>query len=102
MQKFPEVIYTNDIIITSPEHMRRAIFVFKKVGFTSIGGISSFESNSTINLSFKAKNLGGKKYIPDVGSFISLRYNMWNYLIYEINCIREFFALIYYKLQGWI
>jgi uncharacterized SAM-binding protein YcdF (DUF218 family) len=100
--RFPEIIKTKNIIITSPEHMRRAIFVFRKVGFTNLGGISSFESNPAKNLSFKSENLGGKKYVPDVGSYISLRYDIWNYLVYEITCLREFFALGYYYLQGWI
>ena len=99
--KFPEVKQANNILVTSPVHMRRSVFVFKKAGYNNIGGVSAFENSSTISLSYKTKKLGGKGYIPDVGNSISLRYDMWNYMIYEISSIREFFALAYYKLQGW-
>ena len=101
-QKFPETIKSKNVIITSPEHMRRSILVFKKAGYVNIGGISTFETNISINLSYKTKKIGGKKYIPDIGNSISLRYDIWNYIIYEIKSMREFIALAYYKLQGWI
>jgi len=101
-KKFPEVVHSRDLIITSPEHMRRSMMVFRKAGFSNIGGFSTFERSLTGDISFNAKSLGGRKFVPDVGNFIGLRYNMWTYLGYEVSCFREFCAIFYYWLQGWV
>ena len=99
---FPEVIESKNVIVTSPEHMRRSVFAFRKFGYKHIGGIAAFENSSKISFDYDAEKLGGKKYIPNVGGSLSLRYNFWNYLNYEIICIREFVAIGYYWIQGWI
>ena len=90
------------VIVTSPEHMYRSIMVFKKVGFKYVGGYPAFEHDMFVDLTFKGKKLGGRKYVPDVGDNLSMRYNFWNYLKLEIICMREFTAIGYYWINGWI
>lgn len=91
------------LLVTSPEHMRRSILVFKKAGFTRINALPAFENALEANLIFKDDELGGNKtLIPNVGGSISLRYQFWNHLKYEILIARELTALGYYKLRGWI
>ncbi len=82
------------LIITSPEHMYRSIKTFKNVGFIKVGGMPAFEKLTDEN---KLKN-------PEETERISLsyRYNMWSYLNYELLVLREYCAILYYKLKGWI
>lgn len=91
------------LLVSSPEHMRRAVKTFRKVGFVSISALPAFETALEANLLFKDKDLGGNKLpIPDIGGSISVRYQFWNHLKYEILIAREIAALGYYKLRGWI
>jgi uncharacterized SAM-binding protein YcdF (DUF218 family) len=90
------------VIVTSMENMYRTIRVFRKLGYTNVGGRAAFENSMFVDLSYNHKGIGGKKYIPDVSENMSLRYTFWNYLKLEITCMREFSAIIYYKLNGWI
>lgn len=91
------------LLVTSPEHMRRAVLTFRKVGFTRVSALPAFENALEANLSFKDDELGGNKIpIPDIGENISVRYQFWNHLKYEILIARELAALGYYKLRGWI
>jgi len=93
----------NILLITSPEHMRRAILCFQKAGFVNVNGFPSFEEAAEADFSFTDDELGGNKtLIPDVGKNTSLRYQVWNHLKYEIDIVREFLALGYYKIRGWI
>ena len=105
MQKFNGEQLTSKaiLLVTSPEHMRRAILVFRKVGFTRISALPAFENALEADLVFKDDELGGnKRFIPNVGGNISLRYQFWNHLKYEILIAREMTALGYYWLRGWI
>jgi uncharacterized SAM-binding protein YcdF (DUF218 family) len=92
----------NIVLVTSMENMYRSIKVFRKAGFINIGGQPAFENSMFVNLSYDHKGLGGKLYMPDISGSMSLRYNFWNYLKLEITCLREFTAIVYYKLNGWI
>jgi uncharacterized SAM-binding protein YcdF (DUF218 family) len=101
--KYPNTRNAEVVLVSSPEHMYRSIMVFKKAGFNKIGGNSTLEidlTNETI--SFESYKIGGKKYIPDVGKSFGLRYNLWSYLNFELICFREYAAIVYYKLNGWI
>lgn len=85
------------LIITSPEHMYRAIKTFDKVGFADVGGIATFDKPidpEKVTDKGKTKDIRVKS--------LSLRYNMWSYLHYELYVIREYCAISYYKLKGWI
>jgi uncharacterized SAM-binding protein YcdF (DUF218 family) len=91
------------LLVTSPEHMRRAVLVFKKAGFTHIGALPAFENALESNLLFNDDDLGGNKLlVPDIGNHTSIRYQFWNHLKYEILIAREMAALGYYWLRGWI
>ncbi|HLN74654.1 MAG: YdcF family protein [Methylococcaceae bacterium] len=91
------------LLVSSPEHMRRAVLVFQKAGFKNINALPAFENALEANLYFKDEDLGGNKLpIPDIGNHTSVRYQFWNHLKYEILIAREMAALGYYKLRGWI
>ena len=90
------------LIVTSPEHLRRAILTFKKAGFLKVDGVPAFEEAIESDLSFTGRRLGGRRWVPDIGNNITLRYQFWTQLHYEVLILREVFALGYYKLQGWI
>lgn len=91
------------LLVSSPEHMRRAVKTFRKAGFIRVSALPAFETALEGNLLFKDKDLGGNKLpIPDIGGSISVRYQFWNHLKYEILIAREIAALGYYKLRGWI
>ncbi len=92
----------NTVIVSSPEHIYRTIKTFKKLGFQNIGGYPAFEKDLKLSLKFNSKELGGTKLLPNIGNNTQLRYQFWNHLIYEIRIIREWVAISYYKLEGWI
>ena len=91
------------LLVTSPEHMRRAVLSFEKAGFEKVNGLSAFENAAEADFRFKDDELGGNKImVPDVGENMNMRYQIWNHLKYEILIVRETLALFYYKLRGWI
>jgi uncharacterized SAM-binding protein YcdF (DUF218 family) len=85
------------IIVTAPEHMYRAIGCFKKIGFTNLTSLPTFEIPSDEE-TLEKKNKKGQMESEN----LSFRYNMWSYMIYEIKIIREYFAISYYWCKGWI
>ncbi len=99
---FPSFISKNILIVTSPENMLRSVKTFRKIGFHNVGGQAAFETAMFVDLGYDFRKNGGKIYVPDVSKNLALRYNFWNYLKLEITCLREFVALGYYKLNGWI
>ena len=91
------------LLVTSPEHMRRAVLCFRKAGFEKVNALPAFENAVEADLSFDDDKLGGNKtFVPDVGESINMRYQLWNHLKYEILIAREMVALTYYKIRGWI
>ncbi len=92
----------NILIVTSPEHMYRATRVFIKAGLKNTGGEPAFEDAIESVLTYNDDELGGNKYILDIGNNTQLRYQFWNHFKYQIIVYREYFAIAYYKLKGWI
>jgi len=90
------------LIVTSPEHLYRAVLTFRKAGFLKVDGVPAFEKTIESNLNFNARKLGARGWVPDVGRNITIRYEFWVHLEYELLVLREYMALAYYKLQGWI
>lgn len=90
------------LIVTSPEHLYRAVRAFRKAGFLKVDGVPAFETAIESELSFNDAMLGGKKWIPSIGNNITVRYKFWTQLHYEQLVIREWLAIVYYKLNGWI
>lgn len=90
------------VIVTSPTHIYRTVKSFQKVGFEMVSGRPTFEAMLETDLRYKEKMLGGNKITTGTSKSITLRYNFWNYLKYEIEVIREYAAILYYKMKGWI
>jgi uncharacterized SAM-binding protein YcdF (DUF218 family) len=91
------------LLITSPEHTRRAVMCFQKAGFSKVFALPAFEHATEADLTFRDKDLGGRKTVaPDVSKNIQVRYQVWNHLKYEIIFAREMAATFYYRLRGWI
>jgi uncharacterized SAM-binding protein YcdF (DUF218 family) len=96
-----EVIHKAAIrIITSPDHMFRSVAAFRKAGFRYVGGRPSFEE--TINEEMLLRKDATREQIKTEARKLNIRYNMWNYLKYEITVFREWCAIAYYKFKGWI
>ena len=89
-------------LVTSPEHMKRAVMAFRKCGFTTVSGLPTFEYALETDLTFRDSDLKGNKIAPPIGNNLQFRYQFWNHLKYEIIVLREYFGLAYYKLRGWI
>ena len=85
------------LLITSPEHMYRCIHAFRKVGFKDVGGDSAFEVPND-KKQLKDKDLKDKLRVKN----LTLRYNLWSYMQYEIVVVREYIAISYYWFKGWI
>jgi uncharacterized SAM-binding protein YcdF (DUF218 family) len=81
-------------LITTPEHMFRSVSVFRKSGFQNVGGNPAFE-HGLAEKGLKKKNSHGR-------GILNLRYNVWSYLQYELLVVREYFAIAYYKMRGWM
>lgn len=91
------------VIVTSPEHMLRSIKTFRKAGYKNIGGYAAFEYAIESDITFEDKILGGnRKYVPKIGKNINLRYRFWTHLEYNVLILREFCAIAFYKIKGWI
>lgn len=88
------------MVITSPEHTYRSVAVFRKLGFQQVSSMASFSRE------LPAGHLlpDGKKSVlettPD--NWPLLRYDFWNYLKLEITVLREYIAIAWYWLKGWI
>ncbi len=87
-------------IVTSPDHMFRSVASFRKVGFKHVGGRPSFEEALDEEMLIR-KELNKKQFNAET-RYLSFRYNMWNYMKYEITVVREWCAIAYYKLRGWV
>ena len=90
------------LIVTSPEHLYRAVLSFRKAGFRKVDGLPAFENTIESDLSFDDSSLGGKKWIPGIGKNLTVRYQFWRQMRYEELILREWLAILYYKLNGWI
>lgn len=89
-------------LVTSPEHMKRAVLVFRKCGFTQVSGFPTFGSSIQTDMTFNDSDLKGNKYVPSIGNNLQVRYQFWTQLKLEVLVLREYFGLTYYKLRGWI
>jgi uncharacterized SAM-binding protein YcdF (DUF218 family) len=87
----------NLLLVTSPEHMYRSVKVFCKMNFAHVGGHASFEQpvdEDQVEDTDTRKDTRVKS--------LALRYNMWSYLQYELLVLKEYCAISYYALKGWI
>jgi uncharacterized SAM-binding protein YcdF (DUF218 family) len=85
------------LLITSPEHIYRSVKAFRKAGFMHVDGIAAFE-HPVDEEKIKDKENASDARVKS----LDLRYNMWSYLHYELLAAREYCAIFYYKLKGWM
>ena len=97
----PQLIDKQLLVVTSPEHIRRTVKSLNKVGFINVVGVAAYPATVDFDLSLKKQKLGGNNAVPSVES-VKMRYTFFNYLKLEITCIREYLALGYYRIKGWI
>ena len=90
------------LIVTSPEHLYRSVKCFQKEGFLNIGGHAAFERTLEIDLLMGNELKGIDEAIPEIGDNIQIRYRFWNHLQFEVIVFREYVAIAYYWLKGWI
>lgn len=90
------------LVVTSPEHMRRALLSMRKVGFRHVAGRAAFGEAIETNVLYDPEELGGRKVPLPHGGTLMVRYQFWNNLGYLGAAAREWTALLYYRLQGWI
>jgi uncharacterized SAM-binding protein YcdF (DUF218 family) len=91
------------VLVTSPEHMYRSLMAFRKAGFRNVGGTAAFEKALEEELMYRSEKLGGRKLPgPEVGESLQFRYQFWNHLLYQVRCYREYLAIAFYKVKGWI
>ena len=101
MEKYPQLADQPLLVVTSPEHVKRTVKCLNKVGFTNVYGKAAYPATVDFDLSLKKQKLGGNEAIPSVES-TKMRYTFFNYLKLEVTCLREYCALAYYRIKGWI
>ncbi|MCB0769368.1 MAG: YdcF family protein [Flavobacteriales bacterium] len=89
-------------LVTAPENMYRTLGAFRKVGFSGACGVPAFDQALFVDLEYSFKKIGGSRLVPDVSDDLDLRYTFWNYLKLEVTCLREYAAIAYYRLNGWM
>ena len=85
------------LIVTSPEHMYRSVKTFKKIGFTHVGASPAFENPIDEDKMKDNENTADTRVRS-----LAFRYNLWSYLNYELIVVKEYCAISYYKIKGWI
>lgn len=90
-------------LVTAPEHMRRAVLTFRKAGFDNLGAHAAFEQAIEGDITFNDQDLGGRQGpLPAIGKNINLRYRFWTHLRYTELIAKEFIAIGFYWVKGWI
>jgi uncharacterized SAM-binding protein YcdF (DUF218 family) len=95
-------IFTSLLIVSAPEHIFRSVLTFKKSGFMRVDALPAFDNSIESDITYNDRLLGGRKWIPDLGKNITLRYRFWSQLGYEQLVMREYAAIVYYWFKGWI
>lgn len=90
------------VIVTAPENMYRSVRAFREVGFAQVCGAPAWDQAMFHDFDYAHAAIGGRAWVPDVSDRPALRYTFWNYLKLEVTCMREFVALAYYRMNGWI
>lgn len=89
------------IIVTSPDHMFRACKSFQKAGLKYSCGKPAYEQAIEASLDL-TDDLGGNNYLASIGKSKQFRYQFWNHIKYQNLVYREYMAITYYKIRGWI
>jgi len=98
------------LIVTSPEHTRRTAAAIRKTCDVPLRAFPAFPISLEDPLPWSATELDTPEptsttaliAVPDIGSSMRLRYTLWANLRYTHEAFREYAALFYYRLRGWI
>jgi len=97
------------LIVTSPEHTRRTAAAIRKTCDTPVQAFPAFPLSLEDPLPWSVEELDtpepapiARAVVPDIGSSMRLRYSLWTNLRYTHEALREYAALLYYRLRGWI
>ncbi len=90
------------LVISSPEHLYRSVAAFHKVGLTNAVGEPAFSQSMDVSFAFDDEKLGGSAFVPNIGGNTQIRYQFWSHLRFQVIVYREYVAIAFYKLKGWI
>jgi len=91
------------LLVSSPEHMKRALLTFRHLGFRKMAASAAHPESVKTDVTYDRRVLGGHSaLVPHIGSSLTLRYRFWTNLAYVSAVARESVALGYYRLKGWI
>ena len=102
---------TRVLVVTSPEHVRRACATIRRAA-QEAGAAVEVRGKPAFNLSVDEPPPGEAQVetevaeesapVADLGSGQVLRYNIWSNARYTLDATREYVALLYYRMRGWI
>lgn len=101
-ERFPEMHHVPIALVNAPENCYRSVGALRRVGFTKVCAAPAWDTPMFVDLDQTHRMLGGRGLAPDVGRSQSLRYDFWNRLKLQVTCFREWAAILYYGLNGWI
>ena len=97
------------LLVTTPEHVRRTAACLRRAGIPRVAALPAQALSIEDPLPWRAADLDApgpapvpRAAVPDIGSSLQLRYNLWSNLGYTLDALREYAALLYYRLRGWI
>lgn len=88
------------MLITSPVHTYRSVKTFEKQGFKDVRVMGTTEGYTEVDLFLSKADREKKIKSPDANP--SFRYNIWSFLQYEIAVLREWTAIVWYKIRGYM
>ena len=94
--------YTSMALVTAPENTYRSVRSFRKAGCTSACGAPAWDHAMFHEFDYAHEAIGGRAWTPDVSGAPGLRYTWWNYLKLEVTVLREWVAIAYYWINGWV
>ena len=101
------------LIVSSPEHIRRTVAAMRQAFATAqldvtLGALPAFPLSLEDPIPWRARDLDTPATaplvhaaVPDLGSALHLRYQLWSNLRYTLDSLREATALLYYRLRSW-
>ena len=101
------------LVVTSPEHIRRACGAIRRAAREAQSAVE-VRGRPTFNLSIDDSPRAGGKELPEhsmaeevasatnLGSGQMFRYDIWSNARYTLDASREYIAILYYRIRGWI
>lgn len=94
--------YTAMALVTAAENTYRSVRSFRKAGLASVCGAPAWDHAMFHAFDYAHEAIGGRAWAPDVSDAPGLRYTWWNYLKLEVTVLREWVAIAYYWINGWV